>query len=160
MNSELPYLKSIYATIQREEICMKVMSHDTNSNATTTHVYHVKSMPRSENLNSSMSDYLSPSWQAIDGRTFKEKRLDLKSSYCHNTRHLTNHCWQLHPEIKPRFAKEQRGYQRWPSNYKSNLTNHLTENFTANLVALIQDFANYLQDKHNYGKMQNGPTGK
>jgi hypothetical protein len=33
-----------------------------------------------------------------------------------------------------------------------------TDNFTANPVALIQDFANYLQDKHNHGKMQSGIT--
>lgn len=60
MNSELPYLKSICATIQHEDIRKKVMSRDTNSGENTTRVYHVKAMPRSENLNSSMSNYLSP----------------------------------------------------------------------------------------------------
>jgi hypothetical protein len=34
-----------------------------------------------------------------------------------------------------------------------------TENFIANHAALIQDFSNYLQDKHNHGKMQFGITG-
>jgi hypothetical protein len=60
MNSELPYLKFIHATIQHEDIRRIVMSRDTNSGETTTRVYHVKAMPRSENLNSGMSDYLSP----------------------------------------------------------------------------------------------------
>ena len=48
----------ICATIQHEDIRKKVMSRDTNSGETTTRVHHVKAMPRSENLNSGMSDYL------------------------------------------------------------------------------------------------------
>jgi hypothetical protein len=62
MNLELPHLKFMRATIQHEDIRRMVRSRDTNSRETTTRVYHVKAMPRSENLNSGMSDYLSPPW--------------------------------------------------------------------------------------------------
>ena len=150
MNLELPYLKSVCATIKLEEIHRKMMSWDTNSRAANARVYHAKAMSRSEN--SGMSDYHALPWQATDERTFKRKWLDLKCSYCYNIGHLTNRYWQLYPEIKPRFAKEQWGYKRQSSNYKSNLATHTTQNFTTNLVALIQDFANYLQDKHGHKK--------
>jgi len=45
-------------------------------------------------------------------------------------------------------------------NYKAHLAYSTlsTNNFTANSAALIQDFANYLQNKHNYGKMQSRIT--
>jgi hypothetical protein len=112
-------------------------------------------MSRSEN--SGMFDYHFLPRQAIYERTFKGKQWDLKCSYYHNTGHLIDRCWQLYPEIKPWFTKEQWGYQRWSFNYKSN---HSTKKFTANPVVLIQEFANYLQDKHNYEKVQNGAAGQ
>ena len=96
---KLPSLKFVCAMIQGEEIRRKVISRDTNSRATDTHVYNAKTMSRSEN--SSMFDYHSLSRQAIYERTFKGKQSDLKCSYCHNTGHLIDRCWQLHPEIKP-----------------------------------------------------------
>ena len=43
-------------------------------------------------------------------------------------------------------------------NYKSHLKNLSIENFIANPTALIYDFANYLQDKHNHRKMQSGSS--
>jgi hypothetical protein len=97
--------------------------------------------------------------QTGDDRSFKGKCSKLKCSYCHNTGHLTDRCWQLHPELKPIFYNEQRGLQR-RTNYKAHLTDSTlsTDNFTANPATLIQDFANYLQDKHNHGKMQSKIT--
>jgi hypothetical protein len=61
-------------------------------------------MSRSEN--SGMSDYHALPWQVTNERTFKRKRLDLKCSYCYNIGHLIDRCWQLYPEIKPRFAEQ------------------------------------------------------
>jgi hypothetical protein len=51
MNLELPSLKSVTATIQREEIHRNVMNHKTHSGTTAT----VKTMPSNENSNSGMS---------------------------------------------------------------------------------------------------------
>jgi len=94
-----------------------------------------------------------------DDRSFKGKRLELKCINCHNTRHLTDQCWQLHPELKPRFSNEQRGLQK-RTNYKAHLAYSTlsTDNFIANPAALMQDFANYLQDEHNHEKVQSGIT--
>ena len=96
---KLPSLKFVCATIQGEKICRKVINRDTNSRAADTCVYHAKTMSRSEN--SGMFDYHSLPQQAIYERTFKGKQSDLKCNYCHNTGHLIDRCWQLHPEIKP-----------------------------------------------------------
>jgi hypothetical protein len=45
-------------------------------------------------------------------------------------------------------------------NYKAHLTYSTlsTDNFTANPTTFIQDFTNYLQDKHNHRKIQSGIT--
>jgi hypothetical protein len=80
------------------------MSCDTNSRAANARVYHAKAMSRSEN--SGMSDYHALPWQVTNERTFKRKWLDLKCSYCYNIGHLIDRCWQLYPEIKPRFAEQ------------------------------------------------------
>jgi hypothetical protein len=133
------------------------MNRDTHSRIAATRVYHVKTMPRNENLSSNMSGHIFSSKQTNNDRSFKGKNSELKCSCCHNTGHLVDRCWQLHPEIKLRFANERKGYQK-RTNYKSHLTNLSTKNFTTNPAALINDFSNYLQDKHNHGKMQSGST--
>lgn len=57
-----------------------------------THVYHVKTMPRNENLSFNMSKHISSSKQTTDDRSFKGKHSELKCSYCHNTGHLIDRC--------------------------------------------------------------------
>jgi len=109
MNPELPSLQSVTATVQREEIHKKVMNHETQSRTAATRGYHVKTMPRSENSSSGMLEHAFLSKQVGDSRSFKGKRSELKWSYCHNTGHLTDRCWQLHLELKPRFSNEERG---------------------------------------------------
>jgi hypothetical protein len=148
--------------VQREEIRRKVMNHETQSRTAATRGYNVKTMPHSENSSSSMLEhafFIYISKQVGDSRSFKGKRSELKCSYCHNTGHLTDRCWQLHPELKPRFSNEERGLQK-RTNYKAHLADSTlsTNNFTVNPATLMQDFANYLQDKHNHEKMQSGIT--
>jgi hypothetical protein len=58
MNSELPSLQSVTATVQREEIHKKVMNHETQSRTAATCGYHVKTMPHSENFSSGMPEHV------------------------------------------------------------------------------------------------------
>jgi hypothetical protein len=93
MNSELPSLQSVTATVQREEIHKKVMNHETQSRTAATCGYNVKTMPHSENFSSGMPEHVFfLSKQTGDGRSFKGKHLELKCINYHNTRHLTDRC--------------------------------------------------------------------
>jgi fructoselysine-6-P-deglycase FrlB-like protein len=54
--------------------------------------------------------------------------------------------------MKPKFAKDQKG--KWFTNHKAHLTTHSTKSFSSNFLALLNDFARYLKDKHGQGAVQ------
>jgi hypothetical protein len=54
--------------------------------------------------------------------------------------------------------KDHKGKQATP--HRANLTTHSSESFTSSLVALLNEFASYLQDKHGQGTTQNGGQNK
>jgi len=38
----------------------------------------------------------------------KGRRSDFKCNYCNNLGHSTDHCWVLHPNLKPKFARDNK----------------------------------------------------
>ena len=147
MNLELPSLKSICATIQCEEIHRKVMNREVG--VSDTHAYQTKLM--SQDMSSGITDHGQSHVQyksLSDIKSYKGKRADIKCQYYHNLGHHVDRCWLLHPEIKPKFAKDLRRQPRHASNHKSYLAhNHAssTETFSASPATLISEFANYWQ---------------
>jgi len=89
MNTELPSFQSVCATIQREESRRKAMSRTITP------------------CNPGVSAYLARPYP--EGKVYKGKRPDLKCQHCHNIGHTMDRCWSLHPEIKPKFNKNQKG---------------------------------------------------
>ena len=158
MNPELPSLKSVCATIQREEIRRKVMTRDVG--VSETRAYQTKLMP--QDMNSGSFDH-GQHRPLSDSKNYKGKQIDLKCNYCHNLGHNADRCWLLHPEIKPKFAKDLRRPPRRTNNYKSYLANNhanSTESFSATSATLISDFANYLHGKHGQGKSHDESTSQ
>lgn len=83
MNTKFPALKNVCAAIQCESVHWKVMPRA------------VLSCPFSEE------------------RVYKGKCPDLKCQHCHNTVYPIDRCWIIHPELKPKFAKDHKGgYQK------------------------------------------------
>lgn len=60
--------------------------------------------------------------------------------------------------MKPKFSKDQKGggYQKRIPDHKAHVATHSIESFSSNHVALLNDFANYLQDMHGQGTVQGG----
>jgi hypothetical protein len=79
----------VCATIQREESRRKAMSRTVTL------------------CNPGVSAYLARPYP--EGKVYKGKRPDLKCQHCHNIGHKMDRCWSLHPEIKPKFNKNQKG---------------------------------------------------
>ena len=129
MNPELPSFQTVCATIQREEVRRKVMSRTTNSFNSDAHAYI--SRPFSENKN------------------YKGKRHEFKCQHCKNSGHTVDRCWNLHPELKPKFMKDHKGKLITP--HRANLATHSSDSFTASPVTLLNEFANYLQTKQGQG---------
>jgi len=94
MNTDLPSFKNVCATIQCEEVRRKVMLRTVNPSPPDVRAYIVRS-PSEE-------------------KSYKGKRPDLKCQHCHNIGHSIDRCWILHPEMKPKFSKDQKGggYQK------------------------------------------------
>nr|XP_011466849.1 PREDICTED: uncharacterized protein LOC105352183 [Fragaria vesca subsp. vesca] len=139
MSFELPTLTSICSTIQREEVRRKVMNADTKATASESKVFASNS-------------------RSTEHRVYKGKRPDLWCTYCEHQGHLKDTCWILHPELKPKFNKEQRfsreakSFQKKPTPSHTFKANHAAANdglvdFTTNPTALINEFAAYLQLK-------------
>jgi len=158
MNPELPTFKSVCATIQREEIHRKVMTRE--AGVSDTRAYQTKLLP--QDMSSRNADY--GQYRSLsENKAYKGKRPDSKCQYCHNIGHHVDRCWLLHPELKPKFAKDFRRQPRRANNSKSylahNNSNH-TEIFHATLGTLISDFVNYLQDKQVQGKSPDQQTSQ
>ncbi|KAM1264121.1 hypothetical protein ACFX2J_033960 [Malus domestica] len=106
-----------------------------------------------------------------EGKVYKGKRLDLKCNYCDSLGHIKDRCWNLHPELKPKFLKETKGpeikgKQKYLNNnsYKANhaatLSTEGMVNFTTNPAALINDFAAYLHSKQVLNNRDEAPVAE
>ena len=89
-------------------------------------------------------------------KKYKGRNPHLKCKHCDATGHVKDHCWILHPELKPDFMKNERFSQKKPQypSYKANHALSLStrgseelHNFTSNPTTLINEFAAYLQMK-------------
>lgn len=89
MNAELPSLKSVCASIQREEVRRKIMPRGVTSPVLDAHAYLAH--------------------QQSDKKTYKGKRPDLKCEYCHSLGHTIDRYWSLHPELKLKSGKDKKG---------------------------------------------------
>ncbi|RVW14453.1 Retrovirus-related Pol polyprotein from transposon RE2 [Vitis vinifera] len=128
MSPELPSLKSVCSTIQREEIRRKVMIRETVTNSSDTRAYIAH--------------------KNYEGKSIKGKRLDLKCEHCNAPGHTSDRCWVLHPELKPKFTKDKRGGDhKCGFNHKANVAAQTTDSFFPNPMALLKDFTTYLQEK-------------
>ncbi|XP_038692043.1 uncharacterized protein LOC119990224 isoform X1 [Tripterygium wilfordii] len=124
---------SVCATIQREEVRRKVMNCNLKTEVSEARAY-MFNHKRSEE------------------RSYKGKRPELKCNHCHNLGHTVDRCWVLHPELKPKFPRENMPQKRTqPSGYKAN---HVTtmagdglSRFSSSPITLINEFASYLQAK-------------
>ncbi|GJW92346.1 retrovirus-related pol polyprotein from transposon RE2 [Tanacetum coccineum] len=132
--------QSVCATIQREEIRRKVMIND----ATTpeARVYYANA--------------------SLDKKPYKGKHSDLKCGHCNVPGHSMDRCWILHPELKLNFTKDKKGFidKRRVTNPKAHMATHTTESFSSSPVALLNEFANYLQEKHGQGAVQDETTSQ
>ncbi|KAH7658934.1 Zinc finger CCHC-type protein [Dioscorea alata] len=141
MNSDLPSLKSVCASIQREEVRRKIMSSGTTTNAPEVRAY-LSHLP-------------------TDQRNYKGKRPDLKCDYCKSIGHTMDRCWSLHPELKPKFTKDKKGGNQKPvPNHKALVATHTAESFCSNPITLLNDFASYLQKKNGQGLIQDRTTNQ
>ena len=128
MSPELPSLKSVCSTIQREEVRRKVMIRETVTNSSDTRAYIAH--------------------KNYEGKSIKGKRLDLKCEHCNAPGHTSDRCWVLHPELKPKFTKDKRGGDHKRGfNHKANVAAQTTDSFFSNPMALLKDFTTYLQEK-------------
>jgi hypothetical protein len=139
MNSELPSFANVCVTIQREETIRKVMNLSSKSDffearAFVSHQRHYKE------------------------KGYKSRRSDLKCNHCNNFGYLVERCWDLHPELKPKFSRDSKGGHKpfQPSKYKANSVNSVTNQsanglstFTSSPVDLINEFASYLHAKQS-----------
>ncbi|KAL6322438.1 hypothetical protein AAG906_008093 [Vitis piasezkii] len=146
MSPELPSLKSVCSTIQREEVRRKVMIRETVTNPSDTRAYIAH--------------------KNYEGKSIKGKRLDLKCEHCNAPGHTSDRCWVLHPELKPKFTKDKRGGDHKRGfNHKANVAAQTTDSFFSNPMALLKDFTTYLQEKRGQeslneaaGQDQDKPT--
>jgi len=87
INLEPPPFASVCATIQREETKRRAINVHTKTNISEVRVY------------------------LSNSRHFEDKRnegkwSDLKCNYCNNLNHSANHCWDLHLDLKEKFARD------------------------------------------------------
>lgn len=137
MNAELPSLKNVCETIQREEIRRKVMTRDSTASAQDVRAYLAH--------------------QSSEKKPFTGKHPDLKCKYCNSIGHSVDHCWSLHPKLKPKFTKDKKeGDKKRVTNRKAHLATHTIESFSSSPVTLLNDFASFLQEKHGLGTVQEG----
>ncbi|RVW87112.1 Oligopeptide transporter 1 [Vitis vinifera] len=142
MSPELPSLKSVCSTIQREEVRRKVMIRETVTNSSDTRAYIAH--------------------KNYEGKSIKGKRLDLKCEHCNAPGHTSDRCWVLHPELKPKFTKDKRGgdHKRGFNHKANDFTTYLQEkrgheslNEAAGQdqdkpTALLSKFAGFLADSN------------
>nr|XP_028963333.1 uncharacterized protein LOC114826719 [Malus domestica] len=146
MSQELPTFNNVCATIQREEARKKVMNAEHNSRLTETRAY-------------------ASNYKTLEAKVYKGKNTHLKCKYCNGVGHVEDKCWELHPELKPKFSKDgkmiPRSSQQFQPHYKAQLANahpstisQGSMEFTTNPLSLINEFAAYLQSKEHEGGSQ------
>ncbi|KAM1552729.1 hypothetical protein PS1_005535 [Malus domestica] len=97
-----------------------------------------------------------------EAKVYKGRNTHLKCKYCNGVGHEEDKCWELHPELKPKFSKDgrmiPRSSQQFQPHFKAQLANaHAptisqgSMEFTANPLSLINEFAAYLQSKGHGG---------
>ncbi|GJY88651.1 retrovirus-related pol polyprotein from transposon RE2 [Tanacetum coccineum] len=99
---------------------------------------------------------------SLDKKPYKGKHSDLKCGHCNVPGHSMDRCWILHPELKLNFTKDKKGFidKRRVTNPKAHMATHTTESFSSSPVALLNEFANYLQEKHGQGAVQDETTSQ
>ncbi|KAJ6379758.1 hypothetical protein OIU76_016413 [Salix suchowensis] len=134
----LSRLKSLWnelqclSTIQREEIRRKVMTRDTSVNIPEGRAFAAH--------------------QSAEKKFFKGKRPDLKCEYCNLIGHSQDRCWSLHPELKPKSFKDKlRGNQKRFPTHRAHLAAQATDSIPSSPMSLLNEFASFLQGKHNFG---------
>ncbi|EYU20556.1 hypothetical protein MIMGU_mgv1a021751mg [Erythranthe guttata] len=72
-------------------------------------------------------------------------------------RHSVDRCWSLHPEMKPKFVKDRTGGEKKKviNTHKAHLAAHTVESFSSNPATLLNEFANFLQERHGQEALQN-----
>ncbi|XP_068331447.1 uncharacterized protein [Pyrus communis] len=128
MSQEFPTFNNVCATIQREEARKKVINAEHNSRLTRTRVYP--------------SNY-----KTSEAKVYKCSP-HLTCKYCNGVGHVEDKCWELHPELKPKFSKDGKMILR------SFIISQGSMEFTANPLSLINEFAVYLQSKGHEGGSQ------
>ncbi|CAN6723278.1 unnamed protein product [Malus baccata var. baccata] len=100
--------------------------------------------------------------KGVEEKSYKGKK-DLKCSYCNVSGHSRDWCWILHPELKPKLLKDQKGPSKFSHNspfksnhspFKANHANHAVSSSTEGVssfisypTALINKFAAFLHKK-------------
>ena len=140
MSQELPTFNNVCATIQREEARKKVMNAEHSSRLNETRAY-------------------ASNYKNSEAKGYKGRNTHLKCKYCNGVGHVEDKCWELHPELKPKFTKDgkiiPRSSQQFHSHPKAQLANAQgSMEFTANPLSLINEFAAYLQSKGHGGGSQ------
>ena len=122
MTSELPSFSSVCDTIQRKEVRRQVMGLDTKVVTREFRAY-------------------ASNYQSLEVKVYKGKRPDLKCDHClgigyRGIGHTKDRCWILHPELKPKFNKDNKGPYKVAASspYKVSHMANLVES-TSNHVA-------------------------
>ncbi|KAM2621688.1 hypothetical protein TB2_026408 [Malus domestica] len=147
MTPELPTFQMVCNVIQREEIRKKVM------NAVVV---------------VGESDLRPSEARAFTSfRPYKGKRPDLKCSHCvkigrPGIGHIKEKCWILHPELKPKFNNDGRAPRNQMKPAYTPQGNLVCDNVSKNVmnsssspITLINEFANFLQQKQGTTNHEN-----
>ncbi|KAM1094538.1 hypothetical protein ACFX1X_009645 [Malus domestica] len=140
MNPDLPSFSSVCAMIQREETRKKIMTVELKANIPEARIY-LSNHKTSEDMG------------------YKGKKPIVKCSYCDTGGHTRDHCWIPHPELRPKFSRDNhKGFPKGSHNssYKANhtVTTHSegAQKFTSNPATLINEFAAFLHKKQGHGE--------
>nr|GEZ66931.1 hypothetical protein [Tanacetum cinerariifolium] len=99
---------------------------------------------------------------SLEKKPYKGKHSDMKCGHCNVPGHSVDRYWILHPELKPKFTKDKKWFidKRHVTNPKAHMASHTTKSFSSSPVALLNEFANYLQEKHGQGGVQDEATSQ
>ncbi|XP_048443413.1 uncharacterized protein LOC125478816 [Pyrus x bretschneideri] len=97
--------------------------------------------------------------KASEERRYKGKKPTVKCSYCDNGGHTRDHCWILHPKLRPKHWRDSnksfiRGAHNSSPKANHTMTSHSEEAqmFTSNPAMLINEFAAFLHKKQGGGE--------
>ncbi|KAM2667018.1 hypothetical protein EV2_018766 [Malus domestica] len=97
---------------------------------------------------------------------YKGRRSGLKCSHYDAGGHSRDHCWILHPELRPKFPRDNNKGSFKGSHNSSYKANHVATTssegalkFTSNPATLINEFDAFLHKKQGHGDSE-GPTNQ